>query len=88
MSKKAHPRSEPEPKNPVFDPKMPSYTPEQAAATLHPTPSVPLIQHIKCTFDDFKGQDAQIEMMDTLGYAHYESIRLGGNEMLLRFRRK
>lgn len=37
---------------------------------------------------DFNGQDRYIEATELLGFTHYESLILGGNEILLRFRKK
>jgi hypothetical protein len=33
-------------------------------------------------------QDRVINAMDVAGYVHYESIPIGGNEIILRFRKK
>lgn len=35
---------------------------------------------------DFEGQDALIEELESKGYAHYQTMNLGGGEILLRFR--
>jgi hypothetical protein len=33
-------------------------------------------------------QDRVINAMDVAGYVHYESLPIGGNEIILRFRKK
>lgn len=37
---------------------------------------------------DIKMQDEKINEMDGKGWEHYESIKIGGGEIILRFRRK
>lgn len=42
----------------------------------------------KAVFSDIPGQDKIINEMESSGYIHYESMNLGGNEILFRFRKK
>ena len=37
---------------------------------------------------DRVAQDRVINAMDVAGYVHYESLPIGGNEIILRFRKK
>lgn len=41
----------------------------------------------KAVFSDIPCQDKVINDVEALGYTHYESINLGGNEILFRFRK-
>jgi hypothetical protein len=41
----------------------------------------------KTAFSDTKEQDIIINDVESLGYTHYETMNLGGNEILLRFRK-
>jgi hypothetical protein len=41
----------------------------------------------KTAFSDTKEQDRIINDVEILGYTHYETMNLGGNEILLRFRK-
>jgi len=40
-----------------------------------------------CTFTENAKQDEVINEMAIAGYEHYESIPIGGNEIILRFRK-
>lgn len=42
----------------------------------------------KAVFSNITEQDKIINEIESSGYTHYESINIGGNEILLRFRKK
>lgn len=46
-----------------------------------------LITHIVLARTDYDQQDSCIAGLEELGYIHYETLLLGGNEILLRFRK-
>jgi hypothetical protein len=88
-----NPRPEPAPR-PIHEPVPPPPPTDPSASAesvfvVHPPTVIlePKVVSITATFTDIPGQDKQINQMEEIGYRHYESMALGGNEILLRFRK-
>lgn len=84
MSRK-HPN--PAPPTGVQRPTPPPDPPVQQEIKLERIEQANVVSHV-APLSDRITQDRFINAMDAAGYVHYESLPIGGNEIILRFRKK
>lgn len=75
-------------RRPIPDiPAPPPAPPVQQEIKLEKVEQANVVSHV-APLSDRVAQDRFINAMDVAGYVHYESLPIGGNEIILRFRKK